>query len=257
MSYIKNIILVLITMLFFSGCISIKKENLQEVFQSNNAIEIKKDYKRATKLVITLKEKLDKRNPSAYDKELASKIYSEIDALENSIDLKINNYDMNSYKSYLQVAFSKDDIQNRNDYLILGLYKHIYDAYDIESSYKLTAFSYDNEKLQRLYKNLQILSWKLKTEKDLSGNYMFLTWQNNWQVELERKVNNGLEPTWEDFKNLAYIKSGEESIFGYSNFSFELTILQMKDRVERSLERLGVEPTEMSINAIKSLFIFL
>jgi len=256
-SYIKNIILVLITMLFFSGCISIKKENLQEVFQSNNAIEIKKDYKRATKLVITLKEKLDKRNPSAYDKELASKIYSEIDALENSIDLKINNYDMNSYKSYLQVAFSKDDIQNRNDYLILGLYKHIYDAYDIESSYKLTAFSYDNEKLQRLYKNLQILSWKLKTEKDLSGNYMFLTWQNNWQVELERKVNNGLEPTWEDFKNLAYIKSGEESIFGYSNFSFELTILQMKDRVERSLERLGVEPTEMSINAIKSLFIFL
>lgn len=257
MSYIKNIILVLITMLFFSGCISIKKENLQEVFQSNNAIEIKKDYKRATKLVITLKEKLDKRNPSAYDKELASKIYSEIDALENSIDLKINNYDMNSYKSYLQVAFSKDDIQNRNDYLILGLYKHIYDAYDIESSYKLTAFSYDNEKLQRLYKNLQILSWKLKTERDLSGNYMFLTWQNNWQVELERKVNNGLEPTWEDFKNLAYIKSGEESIFGYSNFSFELTILQMKDRVERSLERLGIEPTEMSINAIKSLFIFL
>jgi len=256
-SYIKNIILVLITMLFFSGCISIKKENLQEVFQSNNAIEIKKDYKRATKLVITLKEKLDKRNPSAYDKELASKIYSEIDALENSIDLKINNYDMNSYKSYLQVAFSKDDIQNRNDYLILGLYKHIYDAYDIESSYKLTAFSYDNEKLQRLYKNLQILSWKLKTERDLSGNYMFLTWQNNWQVELERKVNNGLEPTWEDFKNLAYIKSGEESIFGYSNFSFELTILQMKDRVERSLERLGIEPTEMSINAIKSLFIFL
>jgi hypothetical protein len=244
-------------MLLFSGCISIKKENLQEVFQSNNAIEIKKDYKRATKLVITLKEKLDKRNPSAYDKELASKIYSEIDALENNIDLKINNYAMNSYKSYLQVAFSKDDIKNRNDYLILGLYKHIYDAYDIASSYKLTAFSYDNEKLQRLYKNLQILSWKLKTERDLSGNYMFLTWQNNWQVELERKVNNGLEPTWEDFKNLAYIKSGEESVFGYSNFSFELTILQMKDRVERSLERLGVEPTEMSINAIKSLFIFL
>lgn len=257
MSYVKNAILGMITVSFFSGCLSIKKENLQEVFQSNNAIEIKKDYKKATKLVITLKDKLDKRNPSAYDKELASKIYSEIDNLEDSINLNFKNNVVNSYKSYLQIAFSKDDIKNRNDYLILGLYKHIYDAYDIESSYKLTAFSYDKEKLQRLYNNLQILSWKLKTERDLSGNYMFLTWQNNWQIELEKKVKNGLNPTWKDFENLAYIKNGEENIFGYSNFSFEQTILQMKNRVEMTLERLGIEPTEMSINAIKSLFIFL
>jgi hypothetical protein len=255
--YIKNSVLVIFTILLFTGCISIKKENIQEVFQSNNAVEIKRDYKKAVKLVITLKDKLDKRNPSAYDKELASKIYSEIDNLENTVNLKFKNNDMNSYKSYLQIAFSKDDIKNRNDYLILGLYKHIYDAYDIESSYKLTAFSYDKEKLQRLYNNLQILSWKIKTERDLSGNYMFLTWQNNWQVELEKKVKNGITPTWKDFENLAYIKSGEESVFGYSNFSFELTILQIKNKVEMTLERLGIEPTDMSINAIKSLFIFL
>ncbi len=61
MLYVKNIFLVLIITVFFSGCISIKKENLGEVFQSNGAIEIKKDYKKITKLVIKLKEKLDKR----------------------------------------------------------------------------------------------------------------------------------------------------------------------------------------------------
>ncbi len=253
----KNIILLLITFTFFTGCISIKKENLQEVFQSTGAIEIKKDYKKIAKLTIKLKEKLDKRNPRAYDKKLASKIYSNIDNLENNIDLKFKNSSLGSYKSYLQIAFSKDDIKNRNDYLILGLYKQIYDAYDISSSYKMSAFSYDNEKLQRLYHNLQILSWKIKVEKDLAGNYLFLTWQNNWQIELEKKVKRGLKPTWKDFKNLAYIKNGQENIFGYSNFSFEHTILHMKNRVEMTLERLGVEPTEMSINAIKSLFIFL
>lgn len=257
MLYVKNIVLVLITIVLFSGCISIKKENLGEVFQSNGAIEIKKDYKKISKLVIKLKEKLDKRNPRAYDENMASKIYSQIDNLENNIDLKFKNSTVNSYKNYLQIAFSKDDIKNRNDYLILGLYKQIYDAYDMSSSYKMTAFSYDNEKLQRLYHNLQILSWKIKVEKDLNDNYLFLTWQNNWQIELEKKVKRGLKPTWKDFENLAYIKSGEENIFGYSNFSFEHTILHMKNRVEMTLERLGVEPTEMSINAIKSLFIFL
>ena len=257
MPYIKNIVLILLTLSFFTGCISIKKENLGEVFQSTGAIEIKKDYKKITKLVIKLKNKLDKRNPRAYDKDMASKIYSEIDNLENNLELDFKNSSVNSYKSYLQIAFSKDDIKNRNDYLILGLYKQIYEAYDISSSYKITAFSYDKEKLQRLYHNLQILSWKIKVEKDLNDNYLFLTWQNNWQIELERKVKNGLKPSWKDFQNLTYIKSGEENIFGYSNFSFEHTILHMKNRVEMTLERLGIEPTEMSINAIKSLFIFL
>ncbi|WP_428023491.1 hypothetical protein [Arcobacter sp.] len=257
MLYVRNIVLTIITLCFFTGCISIKKENLQEVFQSNNAVEIKKDYKKISKLVLNLKEKLDKRNPRAYDKSLASKIYSEVDNLENNINLNFKKSSLDSYTSYLQIAFSKDDIQNRNDYLILGLYKNVYDAYDIKSSYKITAFSYDKEKLRKLYANLQILAWKIKVEKDLSDNYLFLTWQNNWQIEMEKRVKNGLKPSWKDFEKLAYIKSGEESIFGYSNFSFEHIILQMKNRVEMTLERLGDEPTQMSINTIKSLFIFL
>ncbi len=257
MPYLKNIVLFIITIFFFTGCVSLKKETVQEMFQSNNAVEIKNDYKKITRLVIRLKEKLDKRNPKAYDENLASSIYTEIDNLQDTINLKFKNNDVGSYKSYLQIAFSKDDIKNRNDYLILGLYKNIYDAYDISSSYKITAFSYDKEKLLKLYKNLQILAWKIKVEKDLNDNYLFLTWQNNWQIELEKKVKAGLKPTWEDFKNLAYIKNGQESIFGYSNLSFEHIILQMKARVGTTLERLGTEPTQMSLNTIKSIFIFL
>lgn len=145
MPYLKNIVLFIITIFFFTGCVSLKKESVQEMFQSNNAVEIKNDYKKITRLVIRLKEKLDKRNPKAYDENLASSIYTEIDNLQDTINLKFKNNTLGSYKSYLQIAFSKDDIKNRNDYLILGLYKNIYDAYDISSSYKITAFSYDKE----------------------------------------------------------------------------------------------------------------
>lgn len=257
MVYVRNILLSVVTVSLFSGCISVKQERLGEVFQSNSAVEIKKDYKAISKFVLQFKEKLDKRNPNAYDKELSNDIYTKVDSLDNSISLKYNGKDITSYKGYLQIAFSKDDIKNRNDYLILGLYKMLFDSYDIENSYKITAFSYDKEKLQRLYSNLQIISWKMKVDKDLSGNYLFLTWQNNWQIELEKRVNDGKKPSWDEILELEYIKNGKESIFSSSNFSFETTLNLMNYRVKSSLERLGVEPTDMSINAIKSLFIFL
>ena len=257
MAYIKNSLLFVFIISVFTGCISIKQENLEEVFQSTSAIEIKKDYRKISKDILLFKEKLDKRNPSAFDVNIANQIYTQIENLENTFELNYNNMPITSYKGYLQIAFSKDDIKNRNDYLIVGLYKLLYDSYDIENSYKLTAFSYDKEKLQRLYNNLQILSWKIKVDKDLSGNYLFLTWQNNWQIELEKRVNQGKNPSWSEIQELEYIKNGEESIYGYSNFSFETLLTLMNYRVKTSLERLGVEPTEMSINAIKSLFIFL
>jgi len=255
--YIKNILLVIFVVSLFSSCVAVKQERLGEVFQSNSAVEIKKDYKAISKFILQFKEKLDKRNPNAFDENLSNEIYTQIDNLQNNISLQYNGKDITSYKGYLQIAFSKDDIKNRNDYLIIGLYKLLYDSYDVEDSYKLTAFSYDKEKLQRLYSNLQILSWKIKVDKDLSDNYLFLTWQNNWQIELEKKIKNAETLTWSDFQNLEYIKNGKESIFGYSNFSFDRVLTLMNYRVKSSLERLGVEPTDMSIQAIKSLFIFL
>lgn len=255
--YLKYLAVVIFSISLFSGCTSIKQEKLGEVFQSNNAIEIKNDYKEISKFIINFKEKLDKRNPNAYSKDLAPAIYTQIDKLENTIELKYNNNSISSYKGYLQIAFSKDDIKNRNDYLILGLYKMMYEAYNINDSMKLTAFAYSEEKLQIAYKNLQVLTWKLKVDKDLNGDYLFLTWQNNWQIELEKKVNKGLNPSWEDIQNLEHIKNGKESIFTYSNFSYENLLNTISYRVNMSLKRLGVEPTEMGVQAIKSLFIFL
>ena len=257
MVYVKNILLVVISISLFSACSSIKQEHLEEVFQSNSAIGIKEDYKNISKNILILKEKLDKRNPKAYDKTIASDIYTQVNNLTNDLNLSYKDKELTSYKGYLQIAFSKDDIPNRNDFLILGLYKLIYDSYDIKNSYKLTAFSYDKEKLQRLYNNLQIISWKIKVDKDLNDNYLYLTWQNNWQIELAEKVSKGLEPSWQDIQNLTYIKNKKESIFGYSNLSFETKLTEIKNRVKMSLNKLGVEPTEMSIKAIKSFFIFL
>ena len=254
MVYIKNILLVIFVVSLFSSCVAVKQERLGEVFQSNSAVEIKKDYKAISKFILQFKEKLDKRNPNAFDENLSNEIYTQIDNLQNNISLQYNGKDITSYKGYLQIAFSKDDIKNRNDYLIIGLYKLLYDSYDVEDSYKLTAFSYDKEKLQRLYSNLQILSWKIKVDKDLSDNYLFLTWQNNWQIELEKRLKNGEELSHDELQKLKFIQENKESMLDPSNFSFEVLLTQMIDSAENSLRALGEEPKELTV---KAMFLFL
>lgn len=243
-------------LLLFSGCVP-KQDVVENIFQTNSATIVKKDYKRTLQHLLMLKSKLDKRNPNSYNKEISNKIYSQIDALNNGFYLKYKNKDIKNYKEYLQIAFSKTNIEHRNDYLILGLYYMIYDAYDIKDGHQLTALLYDREKLQRLYHNLQIFKWKFKTAKDLDETYLFLTWQNNWQIELEKKVKNGLQPSWTDIQNLHFIKNNKESIFDHSNFSFEVLLTQMIDNTHESLDLLGVEVTEMSVEAITTVFLFL
>lgn len=256
MTYFKSIFIIIL-ILSLSGCTSIKQDNLEQLFQTHSAAEVKKDYKQIISYVLLLKKKLDLRNPNAFDNNISNDIYSSINNFEDNIELKYINKPVVGYRNYMQLAFSKNNIENRNDFLIVGLYKNIFDAYDIDESYKITALSYDITKLRNLYHNLEVLSWRLKTSKDIDDDYLFLTWQNNWQIELEKKVKNGLTPTWQDIQNLKYIKSKEESIFGYSNFSFEHLLLQIKNRVRMSLERLGDEPSQMGISSVKSMFIFL
>ena len=242
--------------LFFSGCAN-SQNKLEEFFQTDNATHIKKDYYEIVKLLSEYKKKLDKRNPQNYDKQFSHYMYNEFNNATNNLFLKENGKYIDDFNDYLRIAISPKQIANRNDYLILGLYKQIYKSYEIEEDIQISTLTYEIEKLKSLYYTLSVINWQIKSKKDENDNYLFLTWQNNWQIELEKKVKQGLKPTWKDFENLTYIKNGEENIFGYSNFSFEHTILHMKNRVEMTLERLGVEPTEMSINAIKSLFIFL
>jgi hypothetical protein len=232
-------------------------QTLERFLQTNAANSIKKDYVDITKQLLLFKEKLDLRNPKAYDKTLSPKLYSQIDNLTDEITLPFFNTPVNNYKEYLQIAFSKTNIQNRNDFLILGLYKHIYDAYDIAKGHQLTAFSYDEHKLQTLYQNLQILKWKITTNKDIDENYLFLTWQNNWQIELQKRLKNGENITFEDLQELKFIQEGKETLFSKSNSSFEILLTNMTNRVKSSLETLGVEPVDVGLDALKTMFIFL
>jgi hypothetical protein len=254
----KNIkYLILICLLFFfSGCLP-KQEVVKNILQSNSANIIKNDYKNIQKLLRSFKNKLDKRNPNSYDKKLASKIYKLISKLENNFLLKYKDSILEHYKDYLHIAFSKDEINSRNDYLILGMYYLMYSSYEIQSGHKLVAFEYDTTTLHKLYKNLQIIKWKIKVDRDIKQNYLFITWQNNWQLELEKRIKNGEELSYSDLQNLKYIKNKKETLLDPSNFSFEVILTQMIDSVRNSLKALGEEPTNLTVGALRSIFLFL
>lgn len=257
MRLLRNISLWVLMVAFFSGCFSSTQERVEKLLQTTAANSIKNDYQHIMKNVIIFKDKLDKRNPNAYNKTDSNTIYTQIDTLQNTFNLKYANNDLVKYKEYLQIAFSKANVEYRNDYLVLGLYKLVYDAYDIAQGHQLTAFGYDEEKLQKLYQNLQILKWKIKTARDLNNNYLFLTWQNNWQIELEKKIERGEKPSYEDLQNLHYIKTQKETLFSASNSSFEVLLSVMGLQVKNSLETMGVEPVDLGIETMKSIFLFL
>ena len=246
---------IFIILIFFSACAT-NQDEIRGVFQTNSAELISKDQKKLQKLLIKFKKKLDKRNPNNFNKTNEQKIYSVLKDFNKNLYLKYNNEVIKNYKKYLELSFTKNKLLNRNDYLILGLRYMISYAYDTESFHNITALQFDKEKLLKLHKNLQILKWKIKVNKDLNGNYLFLTWQNNWQIELKNLLNNKTEITYKDIQNLYSLKTNKESLFSSSNFSFEVILTQMIDRVENSLKALGEEPSDLSLSAIK-FFIFL
>lgn len=254
---LKQVFFLGLVVSLFTGCFSSTQDTVEKFLQTNSANIVKNDYKHVIKELIVFKEKLDKRNPQAYSKEHEQTIYAQMGNLKNDFNLKYGYINLVKYKEYLQIAFSKTDVENRNDYLILGLYKLIYDAYDIQDGHQITALTYDEEKLQRLYQNLQILKWKIKTARDLSNNYLFLTWQNNWQVELEKRIAHGEKLSYEQMQELKFIKEKKESLFSSSNTSFEVLLTVMSQRVENSLETMGVEPVDLGLDAVKSVFLFL
>lgn len=253
--YFKIITLITI-LLFFSSCVP-TKEDVKSALQTNSATSIKNDAKDLQKLLIKFKSKLDKRNPNNFSKKLESKIYKTIKNSDKKLYIKYEDNILDNYKDYLQIAFSKDDIFPRNDYLVLGLYYLIHTSYEMDEGHRITALEYDKEKLNKLYKNLQIIKWKIKVDKDLKENYLFLTWQNNWQVQLEKKLKNNEELSLDEIKMLESIKEDKESVFDPSNFSFEVILTQMIDRVEDSLKALGEEPKKLSVTALRSIFLFL
>lgn len=253
---VRNLFLAIGLVLLLSSCASIQ-EDIKSFVETSKASNIKDDYKVAQNLLIDFKKKLDKRNPNKYNKDYEKKIYRLLENKNAKFLLNYKDSVLENYRDYLQLAFSKDKIANRSDYLILGIHYLLYSSYEVDDDYKITALQYNKEKLNILYKNLQIIKWKIRVAKDLKGRYLFLTWQNNWQIELEKKLKNGKKLSFEELEKLKFIEEEKETVLDSSNFSFEVILSKMIHRVENSLKALGEEPKELSISAVKSMFLFL
>ncbi|WP_419777526.1 hypothetical protein [Malaciobacter marinus] len=244
----KNLIFIYVLIILFSGCVS--NNNIKKVFQTHKANQISKDYNKIMNFLHDYKVKLDKRNPRYYNKTLEKAIYRQINNNKTFVTLRdFDGKKLQNFKQYLDLAFDKKGILNRNDYLVLGVYYMIYDAYSIAGQHKFTALNYNKEKLEKLYKNLYILKWKIRTSKDINGNYLFLTWQNNWQVEYLQKKFDDLNK----LKKLKSIIEKKENLLSHSNFSFEVLLSLMIHKVENSLEDIGAEPSDITLDTLTSL----
>lgn len=248
LSRMKQLLLIFLILTFFQGCIT--QKTVQKTFQTKNAYTLDYLNEKIIDLILEYKVKLDKRNPNGFNPQKKDFLSAVIEKKVTPREFKLLGYKQFDNPSlYLQYAFD-DNAQYRNDYLIIGLYAMIYEAYNMHSLHKLTAFDYNLEKLQTLYKNLQILQWKIKTAKDSNNKYLFLTWQNNWQIELNSKTR--LSTKLKDLKNLHHINTKEESLLDMSNSSFELITNQMLTYTDLAIHYRGGEAMELSLDMLTS-----
>lgn len=250
---------VFLLILFFTGCSTTNpQEKIGEVLQSHGAASLHYDYSKVVENLILYKEKLDLRNPKGYSKETQNYILNEMRTSRNTIRMKYNGVYLKTYDDYLRIAFDKNNsIPDRNDFLIIGLYKLIWETYKIGEGHQITTLSYNQEAFNKLYYYLEVVKWKVKTAKDKNDNYLFLTWQNNWQVEFQNRLHTGESPSWEMLENLAFIKNHKESILDASNFNFEILLSQIIFQVKNSARLIGKEPVDIGIDAMISLVLFL
>jgi len=245
MKKIINLLIILSVFLSMTACSY--KQKASEILQSNSATIIAQDYKDIIKLLLKYKNILDLRNPGLSDKKLSKEIVFNIKHGYNSLNFLKNG----SYSDYLRKSFEKET-KNRSDFLILGLYKMFYKAYNIKDGHHMTALGYDAKLFKSVYYTLQVLRWKIRNAKDENGRFIFATWQLNWQLELNKNYKN---ITINNLKSLPSIKSGKETLLDHSNFNFEITLSMMIDRVKNSLEVMGEEPLNLSITAMKALIL--
>jgi hypothetical protein len=245
-----QILFLIFISIFFQAC-AFNKSSLKSLAQSNSASQIEEYKVEILESLINYKNKLDLRNPSAFNKDIKDDIINEISINEDYIHIIQDGVKLETYEDYFYYAFSEKIINNRNDLLILGMYKLIFKAYAMERNHQFVSFSYNKEEMQNLHKYLQVIRWKIKTAKNEKGQYLFNTWQNNWQIELEKKYVGD----YNIINNLEYIKSEKETVYDYSNFSFEIVLSEIIVNVEHTLKKINVEPFEMGFSTLKS-FIF-
>ncbi|GGD33044.1 hypothetical protein GCM10012288_03730 [Malaciobacter pacificus] len=252
MKELKQLRVLLFIVLIFSFQACVSTSSIKSIAQTNSASQIEEYKSEVLKLLLKYKEKLDLRNPYSCNKDLASNINHQIRSKQDYINIIENDKKLKTYEEYLHYAFSENEIRNRNDFLILGMYKLIYQAFAYQKNHTFAASQYDKKSMIKLYETLQVIRWKVRTNKDKNNQYLFKTWQNNWQLELENSDLNDLNI----IKQLKYIKNNQESIFDHSNFSFEILISSMLVNIEHILRKINIEPYEMGISAIKS-FVFI
>ena len=122
----------------------------------------------------------------------------------------------------------------------------------MDKNHQFTAVQYNKQEMLVLYEYLQVVRWKIKTAKDNKSEYLFKTWQNNWQLELAKRYDGDFNI----INDLTYIKENKESVFDSSNFSFEIVLSRIIANVEHTLRKINVEPYEMGVSALKG-FIFI
>ena len=154
-----------------------------------------------------------------------------------------------TYKDYLNIAFSRNDIKNRNDYLIAGIYKMFYWAYTLDRPHTVTTFQYESEKIQEANKMMQIIQYRIENEKDVKGDYLFLKWQRQWQIDVLKSIYTHKTVDINMYKKEELIKS--------SNMNFRITSEGMIFTLQESLRYLGKESTNLGTAAISSVFMFL
>jgi len=252
-----NIFPLLLSLIFLTGC-STGQEKISESLQSHGATLLNRDFKKISEYLYTYKQKLDLRNPKAFSPKANYAISYDIQNAKNTLRITYNDRKLITYDDYLKVAFDTyPSITDRNDFLILGLHKLLYETYQIEKGHRITTLPYQQEAFKKLYYYLEVIKWKIKTGKDIKGNYLFVTWQNNWQIELEQRLRQGVNPSWEMLTLLPSIRNGRETLLDSSNTNFETLFNHIISHAKNSARIVGDEPVDVGIEAMKSIVLFL
>lgn len=252
-----KILLITLSLFCLCGCVA-NQEKLTQTLQSHGATLLRRDFKKTSEYLYLYKEKLDLRNPKAFSPKARYPIFYEIQNGQDSLRITYNDIKLQTYDDYLRVAFNPSStITDRNDFLILGLHKLFYATYEIEKGHRVTTLSYQQEAFKRLYYYLEVIKWKIRTAKDINGNYLFVTWQNNWQIELANALKKGANPSWEAINKLPSLRSGKESLFDPSNPNFEILLNHMIAHTKNSARIVGDEPVDIGIEAMISVVLFL
>ena len=247
MKRIIKIAFLLVLILSTNGC---SQKDVHAVFQTNGASIVREHTTVLQRFLLRYYGLLNKRNPVYTTKIESIPVVYDINNRTNNATLPLLNAKKGAtYKDYLNIAFSRSKVKNRNDYLIAGMYKMFYWAYSIDRSHTITTMQYDAKRIQEANKMMQIIQYRVEYEKDAKGNYLFVTWQRQWQIDVLKSIYSSKKIDMNSYE--------KEELISASNMSFRVMSEGMILTLQESLRYLGAESTNLGTSAIKSVFIFL